>query len=148
MNVQEKHKKLAENVIYKFLDDSECISIRGDLLPRIAQLLADFEEALEKENAEKQEKRIQEEVEKRFQNLCHDFQESNIQRFCNGCENYQKEKFGKSPITDLKHYLQQWKNEALAAESYISELFRRTKNDPYLVDTLYYNWVNSKLHRN
>jgi hypothetical protein len=41
-------------------------------------------------------------TEEEFQNLCHTFTKDDAERFCNGCEEYQKLLFGYSPITELR----------------------------------------------
>jgi hypothetical protein len=41
-------------------------------------------------------------TEEEFQNLCHNLTTDDAERFCNGCEEYQKKLFGYSPISKLK----------------------------------------------
>lgn len=48
-------------------------------------------------------------TEEEFQNLCHKFNDGDVIRFCDGCENYQIKLFGKSPITELKNKVNELK---------------------------------------
>jgi hypothetical protein len=69
--------------LFKQIDDRVKNS-KGDLAKEITRLKAgDFSE-------------------EEFQNLCHKFQDTDKQRFCDGCEAYQIKLFGSSPITELK----------------------------------------------
>lgn len=45
-------------------------------------------------------------AEVKFQDLCHNTKPDDVQRFCDGCENYQIELFGSSPITELRESVQ------------------------------------------
>lgn len=50
---------------------------------------------------------IEAEVERRFQDLCHNLKTGDCERFCDGCEAYQIEQFGWSPITKLKERIRE-----------------------------------------
>jgi hypothetical protein len=41
-------------------------------------------------------------TEEEFQNFCHNLKTEDVERFCDGCEQYQIKLFGKSPITELR----------------------------------------------
>ena len=50
-------------------------------------------------------------------NFCHNLESTvSAQEFCNGCERYQQELYGKSPITELRAERDSWEAAALASQ--------------------------------